>query len=67
MALTKEPKDRGNLRHIHRKYHYVQHRVKNGDITVSRVSSKEKYVDPFIKLHDGCDRTIGIRLKGDLM
>lgn len=33
VALTKEHKDHGNLRYIHRKYHYIQHCVEDSDIS----------------------------------
>ena len=49
------------------KYHYIRHRVEDGDIIMNRVSSEENHVDPFMKplsreKHDGHARTIGMRL-----
>ena len=72
VALTKEPKDHGNSRHILRKFHYVRHRFKDGDIVVSRVSSEENPTDPFTKplsriKHDGHTRSIGIRFAEDMV
>ena len=32
VTLTKDPKDHGNSKHILRKFHYVEHRVEDGDI-----------------------------------
>jgi len=65
VTLTKEPKDHGKSRHILRKYHYVRNKVEEGDIVVSRVSSKDNPADPFTKplsriKHDGHTRSIGI-------
>ncbi|KAJ9554596.1 hypothetical protein OSB04_018641 [Centaurea solstitialis] len=66
VALTKEPKDHGKSRHIKRKFHYVRHRVEDGDILVSRISSEENPADPFTKAlsktkHDLHARSIGLR------
>ncbi|KAJ9547304.1 hypothetical protein OSB04_019847, partial [Centaurea solstitialis] len=66
VALTKEPKDHGNSRHIKRKFHYVRHRVEDGDILVSRISSEENPADPFTKVlsktkHDLHARSIALR------
>ncbi|KAJ9544125.1 hypothetical protein OSB04_023832 [Centaurea solstitialis] len=66
VALTKEPKDHGKSRHIKRKFHYVRHKIEDGDILVSRISSKENLTDPFTKAlsktkHDLHARSIGLR------
>jgi len=66
VALTKEPKDHGKTKHIKRKFHYVRHRVEDGDILVSRISSEENPADPFTKAlskskHDLHARSIGLR------
>jgi hypothetical protein len=66
VALTKEPKDHGKTRHIKRKYHYVRHRVEDGDIIVSRISSEDNPADPFTKAlsktkHDTHAINIGLR------
>ncbi|KAJ9561425.1 hypothetical protein OSB04_006585 [Centaurea solstitialis] len=66
IALTKEPKDHGKSRHIKRKFHYVRHRLEDGDILVSRISSEENPADPFTKAlsktkHDLHARSIGLR------
>ena len=66
VALCKEPKDHGKTKHIKRKYHYVRHRVEDGDITVSRVSSEDNPADPFTKAlskikHDMHAKNIGMR------
>lgn len=41
-------KDYGHSKHILKKYHYVRHRVEDGDIIMNMVSS-ENHVDPFMK------------------
>ena len=66
VAFTKEPKDHGKTKHIKRKFHYVRHRVEDGDILVSRISSEENPVDPFTKAlsktkHELHVRSIGLR------
>ena len=39
VALTKEPRDHGRSRHIDRKYHFIRHRVEEGQLIVKRISS----------------------------
>ena len=72
VSLTKEPKDHDNSRHILRKFHYVIHRVEDGDIVVSRVSLEENPADPFMNplsriKHDSHPRSIGIRFVDDMI
>ena len=72
VALTKEPKDHGNSRHILRKFHYVRHQIEDGDIVVNRVSSEKNLADLFMKplsriKHDSLTRSIGIRSADDIV
>ncbi|GKD54613.1 hypothetical protein Tco_1288000 [Tanacetum coccineum] len=39
VALTKEPKDHGKLKHIERKYHFVQSKVEEGHVIVKHIRS----------------------------
>lgn len=71
VTLTKEPKDKGKSRHILNKYHYIRC-VKDGDIIMNIVSSKENPFDCFTKLllrpkHDSQTRSIGMRLASDMV
>jgi hypothetical protein len=70
VELTKEAKDHGRSRHILRRFHYVRHRVADGDIVVKRVASDDNPADPFTKAlskikHDEHARTVGMR--GDVV
>ena len=46
VALTKEPRDHGRSRHIDRKYHFIRHRVEEGQLVVKRISSEDNPADP---------------------
>ncbi|GJR40515.1 hypothetical protein Tco_1216199 [Tanacetum coccineum] len=41
VALTKEPKDHGKLKHIERKYHFVQSKVEEGHVIMKHIRSKD--------------------------
>ena len=69
ISLTKEPRYYGRYRHIMRKYHYLRHRVEDGDLMVNRVSSEDNQANPFTKAlskakHIEHDRSI--RLMDDI-
>ena len=49
VALTKEPRDHGRSRHIDRKYHFIRHRVEEGQLVVKRISSEDNPADPLTK------------------
>lgn len=71
VALTNEPKDNGNSIHIFQKYHYVRNHIKDGEIIMNAISSKENLVDPFMKplsrtKHDSHTRSINIRFANDM-
>ncbi|GKA60188.1 retrotransposon protein, putative, ty1-copia subclass [Tanacetum coccineum] len=66
VALTKEPKDHGKLKHIERKYHFVRSKVKEGHVIVKHIRSEDNPLDPFKKAlaksrHDEHARSIGLK------
>ena len=49
VSLTKEPRDHGRSRHIDRKYHFIRHRVEEGQLVVKRISSEDNPADSLTK------------------
>ena len=65
VALAKEPRDHGRSRHIDRKYHFIRHRVEEGQIVIKRISSEDNPADPLTKAlsrikHHQHARSIGL-------
>nr|GEX34856.1 putative retrotransposon protein [Tanacetum cinerariifolium] len=66
VALTKEPKDHGKLKHIKRKYHFVISKVEEGHAIMKHIRSEDNPADPFTKAlaksrHDEHARSIGLK------
>ncbi|GKD82253.1 secreted RxLR effector protein 161-like protein [Tanacetum coccineum] len=66
VSLTKEPNDHGKSKHIERKYHFVQSKVKEGHVIMKYIRSEDNPVDPFTKAlaksrHDEHARSIGLK------
>nr|GEV12221.1 hypothetical protein [Tanacetum cinerariifolium] len=66
VALTKEAKDHKKLKHIKRKYHFVQSKVKEEHVIVKHIRSEDNLVDPFTKAlaksrYDEHARSIGFK------
>ncbi|GJX47971.1 retrotransposon protein, putative, ty1-copia subclass [Tanacetum coccineum] len=68
VALTKDPRDHIKSKHIERKYHFVRSKVKERDMIVKHIQSKDNPADPFTKAlaksrHDEHARSIGLKDK----
>ncbi|GJU48979.1 putative reverse transcriptase domain-containing protein [Tanacetum coccineum] len=66
VALTKEPKDHENSKHIERKYHFVRSKVEEGHVIVKHVRSEDNPTNLFKKAlaksrHDEHARSIGLK------
>ncbi|GJU48971.1 retrotransposon protein, putative, ty1-copia subclass [Tanacetum coccineum] len=67
VALTKEPKDHENSKHIERKYHFVRSKVEEGHVIVKHVRSEDNPTNLFKKAlaksrHDEHARSIGLKV-----
>ncbi|KAL7108975.1 hypothetical protein ACP275_06G147100 [Erythranthe tilingii] len=51
VANSKEPRAHNKGKHIERKYHIIRHFISRRDVVVTKISSEDKLVDPFIKSH----------------
>ena len=49
IALTKNTKDHGKIKHINIRHHYIQELLHSGIITFEQVSSSDNLVDLFTK------------------
>ena len=49
VALTKNTKDHGKVKHIDIRHHYIWELVKSGSITIERISSTENAANLFTK------------------
>ena len=49
IALTKNTKDHGKVKHIDIQHHYIQELLQSGTITIEQVSSSDNLADLFTK------------------
>ncbi|KAI3739195.1 hypothetical protein L2E82_29594 [Cichorium intybus] len=49
IAQAKEPRSHQKTKHIHRRYNYIRHEVKNGEISIRKVHTDQNLADPFTK------------------
>ena len=49
VAQSKEPRNRGKGKHIERKYHLIKDIVQRGDVTVTKIATKDNLTDLFTK------------------
>ncbi|KAA0045350.1 gag/pol protein [Cucumis melo var. makuwa] len=49
VANSREPRSHKRGKHIERKYHLIRKIVLQGDVTITKISSKQNMADPFIK------------------
>ncbi|KAI3708868.1 hypothetical protein L2E82_38397 [Cichorium intybus] len=49
IAQAKEPRSHQKTKHIHRRYNYIRHEVKNGEISIHKVHTDQNLADPFTK------------------
>ena len=49
MAFAKNPGEHSRTKHIHYRYHFIRSQIKNGEIVLEAVESKEQLADIFIK------------------
>ena len=49
VANSREPRSNKRGKHIERKYHLIREMVHRGDVTVTKISSKQNMADPFTK------------------
>ena len=61
IALTKNTKDHGKVKHIDIRHHYIRELLKSGTIAVEQVSSADNLADLFTKPlpHDTHHRLLG--------
>ena len=49
IALTKNTKDHGKVKHIDIRHHYIRELLRSGAITIEQVSSSDNFADLFTK------------------
>ena len=49
MAFAKDPGEHSRTKHIHYRYHFIRSQIKNGEIVLEAVESKEQLADIFTK------------------
>ncbi|XP_071695682.1 secreted RxLR effector protein 161-like [Rutidosis leptorrhynchoides] len=70
IAQAKEPRSHHSTKRILRRFHYIRHIVKNGDVCISKVHTDQNLADPFTKAlaqskYEGHARSIGLRYECD--
>ena len=49
VAQSKEPRNHGKGKHVERKYHLIRDIVQWGDMTVTKIATKDNLTDSFTK------------------
>ncbi|KAI3764505.1 hypothetical protein L2E82_14514 [Cichorium intybus] len=70
IAQAKEPRLHQKTKHIHRRYNYIRHEVKNGEISIHKVHTDQNLADPFTKplpqtKHESHAKGIGLRFSNE--
>ncbi|KAI3710140.1 hypothetical protein L2E82_39914 [Cichorium intybus] len=70
IAQAKEPRSHQKTKHIHRRYNYIRHEVKNGEISIHKVHTDQNLADPFTKplpqaKHESHAKGIGLRYSNE--